>query len=166
VTCSLLSFPFTSIHSLILYVIFPIVSLLSYSPYHFPHLEIFPFSFPHSHSFPFSFIFPFLFIFLSIFIFIIIFLHFFPFLFFLSQISRNSFISHIFLFIFYIFHISRDPLYTFQTWSYLLWLTAGWRYFLRICFILATLTMHFHFHHLHNAHNSFYYSLLCNFSNT
>jgi hypothetical protein len=70
-TRSLLSLPFTSIHSLILYlVIFPIVSFLSYPPCHFLHLDIFLYSFPCSLSFPFSFIFPFFFsfhIYLSLF---------------------------------------------------------------------------------------------------
>jgi hypothetical protein len=46
--------PYSFSHSII--SIFPIVSLLSYSPYHFPHLTFFLYSFPRSHSFPFSFI--------------------------------------------------------------------------------------------------------------
>jgi hypothetical protein len=88
VTCSFLPFPST--HSLILYlVIFPIISILSYSHYLFPHLTIFPYSFSCSLSFSFSFIFQFVFIFLSIFI--IPFFHFFHFPLFFSKISCKSF---------------------------------------------------------------------------
>jgi hypothetical protein len=99
--------PILSIHLysfFILYlVIFLIVSLLSYSPYHFPHLTVFPYFFPCSHSFPFSFIFPFLFIYfpLSLSHFSISFL--FPFFF--SQISRNSFYFSYISFHFSIFHV-------------------------------------------------------------
>jgi hypothetical protein len=100
----------------------PLLSLHLYSFFHFilshfPHCLItfiFPLPFSTLSHFSlflstFTFIslflyFPISFIFLSISI--ISFFHLFPFPFFLSQISRNSFISHIFLFIFHIFHIS------------------------------------------------------------